>query len=141
MWAKEFEHNGINYRRLGRLSILSNKYINLREYVGQTGIEGYFVNIPCATLYRDGSLEIAPGYKSDGPSGPTFDTKSTMRGSMYYHDPLYQMMRLRKLPFWIRCHADMLLYAICMEDGMMPCRAKYFYEGVAQFAGFAALPS
>ena len=42
-------------------------------------------------------LTIRTGYAWDGPSGPTIDTKTFMRGSLE-HDALYQLIRERLLP-------------------------------------------
>jgi hypothetical protein len=44
-------------------------------------------------LWPDGTLVISPGYAWDGASGPTYDSKSSMRASLV-HDALYQLMRL-----------------------------------------------
>lgn len=47
-------------------------------------------------LDREGLLKIDAGYAWDGPSGPTIDTKTFIRGSLV-HDALYQLMREEKL--------------------------------------------
>ena len=47
-------------------------------------------------LHPDGWLNIQSGYAWDGASGPTFDTKSSMRAGLV-HDALYQLMREGKL--------------------------------------------
>jgi len=39
-----------------------------------------------------GTLAISAGYSWDGPSGPTIDTKTFMRGSLI-HDAIYQLIR------------------------------------------------
>jgi hypothetical protein len=76
----------------------------------------------------------------DGPSGPTIDTKGFMRGSLV-HDGLYQLMRDGLLDHEeYRKDADLLLKAICLEDGMSRFRAWYVYHGVRLFAGSAATP-
>lgn len=43
-------------------------------------------------LTVDGDLSIRRGYSWDGPSGPTIDTGTFMRGSLV-HDFLYQLLR------------------------------------------------
>jgi hypothetical protein len=63
--------------------------------------ETFVINIPIkpekpcqnkwASLNSEGRLVIEEGYAWDGPSGPTFDTKNFMRGSLV-HDILYQFM-------------------------------------------------
>jgi hypothetical protein len=90
-------------------------------------------------LDTDGALMIKKGYAWDGPSGPTRDTKSFMRGSMV-HDALYQLMRNNLLPSSCREDADQELHRICREDGMNRFRAWYVLLGVRKGAGFAANP-
>jgi hypothetical protein len=91
-------------------------------------------------LTVDGMLMIRRGYAWDGPSGPTFDTKHFMRGSLV-HDALYQLMRAEKIPRdeW-RDEADMELKRICLEDGMSKVRAWWVHRGVRLGAGPAASP-
>ena len=90
-------------------------------------------------LDTEGTLTIKKGYAWDGPSGPTRDTKSFMRGSMV-HDALYQLMRNSLLPSSCREDADQELHRICIEDGMNRFRAWYILLGVRKGAGFAASP-
>lgn len=90
-------------------------------------------------LSTDGVLIIKAGYAWDGPSGPTLDTKSFMRGSLV-HDALYQLMRNNHLPSSCREDADQELHRICREDGMNRFRAWYVLWGVRKGAGFAADP-
>lgn len=90
-------------------------------------------------LTSDGVLTVKKGYAWDGPSGPTFDTKNFMRGSLV-HDALYQLMREELLPGSCRKDADLELHRICREDGMSKFRAWYVLLGVRKGAGFAAAP-
>ena len=76
-----------------------------------------------------GKLTIYKGYMWDGPSGPTFDTKTFMRASLV-HDALYQLMRLGVVGSWYRRRADEYLREICIEAGMNRFRAWYVYHGV-----------
>ena len=85
----------------------------------------------------DGWLSIDRGYAWDGPSGPTVDTRSFMRGSLV-HDALYQLMRQVYLPLACRKYADDLLRQICLEDGMNRFRAWYVWKNVRLFGGAAA---
>ena len=89
------------------------------------------------TLDTDGTLSIASGYAWDGPSGPTFDTKDFMRGSLV-HDALYQLMGDGLLPLSEREAADATLRRICLEDGMSSIRAWWVYWGVRIGGGQAA---
>ena len=89
-------------------------------------------------LSADGLLELKNGYAWDGPSGPSIDTKTFMRGSLV-HDALYQLMRAGQLDAgeW-RKQADVELRRICREDGMNPLRAAWVFLAVHWFAEKAA---
>jgi hypothetical protein len=89
------------------------------------------------SLNRDGVLSIKAGYAWDGPSGPTFDTKTFMRGSLV-HDALYQLMREGLLGKECKDIADRLLGSICRSDGMCGVRVWYVVGSVQRFAGGAA---
>jgi hypothetical protein len=69
-----------------------------------------------------GVLTIRTGYAWNGASGPTWDDKSNMRGSLV-HDALYQAIIEGHLPRTLRAEADALLHAMCVEDGMNSIRA------------------
>ncbi|MDV6236226.1 hypothetical protein CH379_011385 [Leptospira ellisii] len=89
----------------------------------------------------DGLLRIEAGYAWDGPSGPTYDTKNFMRGSLV-HDALYQLMREKKLDFKsYRKKADLVLKKICLQDGMNSFRASYVYNFVRWFGESSAKPA
>lgn len=90
-------------------------------------------------LDENGWLYIKAGYAWDGPSGPTFDTKSSMRASLI-HDALYQLMRYELLPQEDRDAADLELYKACIEDKMWKWRAKMWLRQLRRFAGGAADP-
>jgi len=122
-------------------------YRELRKYKYQL-MENYELYIPIRNkivserfikLCVDGLLIIKQGYAWDGPSGPTFDTLTFMRGSLV-HDAIYQLIRLELLPLLYRKLADELLYSICLEDGMNKFRAWYVYQSVRLFAGLCAKP-
>lgn len=66
----------------------------------------------------DGTMTVRKGYAWDGPSGPAFDTKSFMRGSLF-HDVSYQLIREGCLNIEQRDVADDWLLLICKEDGML----------------------
>ena len=80
----------------------------------------------------DGLLQVKVGYSWDGPSGPTFDTKNFMRGSLI-HDALYQLIREGVLPQSSKFEADKILRKICLECGMSKFRAWYIYQGLRFF--------
>ena len=68
-------------------------------------------------LIGDGTMTIRKGYAWDGPSGPTIDTRSFMRGSLF-HDVSYQLIREGFLKANQRPIADDWLVFICYEDRM-----------------------
>lgn len=88
------------------------------------------VDIDWVKLDVEGNLSIVKNYCWDGPSGPTIDTKTFMRGSLV-HDALYQLMREGYLDHNVyREKADQILRSICIEDGMSSIRAWWVYTAV-----------
>jgi hypothetical protein len=122
------------YRKLKRY-----KYQLMEPYNLKIGTEGYSVDSPYVKLDTEGHLEISKGYAWDGPSGPSFDTLNFMRGSLV-HDALYQLIRIKKIPYRYKEYADLLLKKICLEDGMSNFRANYVYQAVKFFGGASAKP-
>lgn len=88
-------------------------------------------------LSRSGLLWIRHGYAWDGASGPTIDTRSTMRGSLV-HDALYQLIRDGLLDMDQRNDADQELCDICVEDGMYPWRAHLWLDTLGCMGAAAA---
>lgn len=86
------------------------------------------------SLLCSGSLIIRTGYAWDGPSGPTIDTKTFMRGSLV-HDAMYQLMDNHLVNPSNKHIADKALREICIEDGMNKFRAWYVYNAVKYFGG------
>ena len=115
------------------------KYQLVEDEIFQTNIFGFNIKTQFIELYIDGKLIVKSGYAWDGASGPTIDTKSSMRASLG-HDALYQLIRNRLLPFSARPHVDDLMLEWLLEDGMWKLRAKLWRREVGEFAGFAVLP-
>jgi len=118
------------------------KYRTVKEYRVQTTIKpGAEIRSSgdYACLRSNGLLTIKKGYAWDGPSGPTFDTPSFMRGSLV-HDSLYQLMREDILALSWRRDVDELLREHCIEDGMYRWRARYVFWGVSAFGERSAKP-
>ena len=90
-------------------------------------------------LTPKGELTICLGYSWDGASGPTYDDRHNMRGSLV-HDALYQLMRMGLLVQEYRAVADHIMYTKLLEDGMIKFRAKYYYWAVRRFAAKYADP-
>lgn len=115
------------------------KYQLAEDYKTKLNLIGYTIDIQFIKLTSIGVLLIRSGYAWDGPSGPTIDTKDSMRGSLE-HDVLYQLMRMKLLPQEVREYADDRLEYVCEEDGMGRFRANLWNFGVDRFAAGAADP-
>jgi hypothetical protein len=114
------------------------KYSLWNTYSCKTNITGYTVSHRLFSLTSDGQITINEDYPWDGPSGPTVDTPSFMRGSLV-HDALYEMLRLGLLPHDPCFHlANLELKKICLEDGMWPWRADYVFKAVEEFGNASA---
>lgn len=127
----------ITYKKGYKYQLQEYYSVFIPELVGVMRLElvpGRFIR------WNKGVLNLSPGYAWDGPSGPTVDTKTFMRGSLV-HDALYQLMREEVLPRQYRKLADKVLYRMCREDKMMWVRAAWVYVAVRLFAGFAADPA
>ena len=113
------------------------KYQLTKTYTVETGIViNSIIDTTFIRLEAEGLLTIRFAYAWDGPSGPTFDTASAMRGSLV-HDALYQLMRMGLLDRKHRGAADKGFHRMCIEDGMWRIRAWYFLQGVDLFAAGA----
>jgi len=115
----------ITYRQLSKY-----KYELLESYFHDVGIhpdKDIFTRY--VSLLETGVLVISERYAWDGPSGPTVDTKSSLRASLV-HDALYQLMDMGFLPWTYQERADCLLRDIAIEDGMWRVRAWTWYYGV-----------
>lgn len=124
----------IRYKAGYKYQLVEDFGISTRICPGVVADTGYI------TLLPSGKLVIKSGYAWNGASGPTFDTKSSMRGSLV-HDALYQLIRLGKLePCW-RKDIDRLFEKICKEDGMWSVRAALWERAVRWFGGSSVRPS
>lgn len=91
-------------------------------------------------LDPDGTLRFRPGYAWDGASGPTYDSKSSMRPSLG-HDGLYQLMRMGLLSMAYREIVDEIFKRMCLEDGMWSWRATLWHMAVRTFGKPGADPA
>lgn len=123
-------------------------YRSVKKYKYQVHRMDYLHEIPELKNYSHkcdfiqlvmGVLTIRIGYAWDGPSGLTWDTESSIRGSAV-HDALYQLMRLEALPLTRRWFIDNLLRDICIEDGMYKWRASMWRYFVGKFGEKHARP-
>jgi hypothetical protein len=116
------------------------KYQLVRDYSVVVNILNETVDSEYIKLYPDGQLIIKKGYAWDGPSGPTIDTRDSMRGALI-HDALYQCMRdygLDRSKY--KNVADTEFRKACVEDGMSWFRAGYMYYGVKVFGAKSTKP-
>jgi len=121
---------GLRYRELKGW-----KYELLHHLSVPILIQGVNIKTPYFDV-RDGYIDVRAGYAWDGPSGPTFDTPTFMRGSLV-HDALYQAIAQGLLSKDYRKRADLELRRLCLQDGMNKFRASYVYWAVRIFGGMA----
>lgn len=106
------------------------KYQLAEDYSCQTPIVGERIEDDYFVLEEDGRLLVKKGYPWDGASGPTFDTKSSMRPSMV-HDVFCQAMRDKRLSYekW-QDTVNAFFKKQCIEDGMWLWRANLWHSAV-----------
>ena len=91
----------------------------------------------------DGLLTIRKGYAWDGPSGPTWDTRSAMRGSCA-HDAIYQLIRAGLLPTKpSRRRADLLFWELIRCAGLVSSvrQTRIVFQPSRLAASSVALPA
>ena len=116
---------------------LEEDYVFKTEIIPPEAIYTFFIDLVPA-----GDISICTvrrGYAWDGASGPTIDTKNTMRGSLE-HDVKYELMRKELIDQKWKDTADLEFKDTLLADGMSPGRAGYYYRGVRDFARFATKP-
>ncbi len=91
-------------------------------------------------LSVEGYLTIKVGYAWDGCSGPTWDSRNTMRGGCI-HDAGYELIRKRYLPASSKQAVDNTFKETLKADGMTGFRAGYYHWGVDKFGESSTLPS
>ena len=116
------------------------KYQLASDYTCNTGvIPPYYVAADYVSLDRHGNLWVRKGYAWDGPSGPTFDTRSVMRASLV-HDAFFQLLRLGLLPESARPAIDAEYRRIAIEDGTSWVRAALHHYVLRHFAATPGAP-
>ena len=93
------------------------------------------------TLDMSGLLGLRSGYASDGPSGPTIDTKTSMSGA-FFHDGACQLGRMGLIPYSpeIIAKVNMMAYEKWVASGMYEWRARWWHRGLTSFGDFALDP-
>lgn len=124
----------IKYKAGYKYQLVEDYRVDLSGHLPHSNVVGNYY------LLSGGTLTVTAGYAWDGPSGPTFDTKAFMRGSLV-HDVLYQMIRNKQVghpTIDIRKVADNILKQLVREDGMSAIRAYWVYRAVRLFGAKAA---
>lgn len=107
-------------------------YVLSRTYTVDIGIfPDEDIETEYVSLSKNGTLIIRLGYAWDGPSGPTINTKSTLRTSLI-HDATFQLFRLGVLDMKWFHKANDNLRDIGIEDGMWKWRAEMWHSKVVQ---------
>lgn len=106
------------------------KYQLEELYACPTPIVGELIEDDLFTLYATGLLVIRKGFAWDGASGPTFDTKNSMRASLV-HDVFCVCMRDGRLSYekW-QDTINEFFRQQCIEDGMWEWRAGLWHAAV-----------
>ena len=92
-------------------------------------------------ICESGLIIARKGYAYDGPSGPTIDTKTFLRGALF-HDIAFQATREGKIPRNKELfHAwNQMLIDICDNAGMWKIRQKWVLFGVDKGSYWATDP-
>ncbi len=129
------KEGNIEYVRGYKYQLKETRRFLIPSLSDYAGYEGTFIEIQ-----EGGLLVIKAGYAWDGASGPTMDTKTSMRGSLV-HDPLYELMRIGILPQSFRAVADEALKQVCVLDKMWKWRASLWQKALSLFGGKNVLAS
>lgn len=105
----------------------------------QTRITGHDIKTKFVSLGPGGMLTIKAGFAWDGPSGPTLDSKNSMRAALA-HDAIYYLIRNEHLAEDMRGIADNVFDRILKEDGMWAPRRNLWVWAVKRLAAAAADP-
>lgn len=116
------------------------KYQLAKDYCILTEITGYTIDTSYIKLTEEGLLTLKCGYASDGSSGPTIDTRSTIRAP-FVHDAIYWLIRNGHIDYAYKAYADKLMKRILIEDGMWKARAGWWYLGVKWKGADSLYPS
>lgn len=110
--------------------IRRKKYRLDQNFTIDTPLLGYTVVRKYFSLSTVGTLVIQAGYQSDGPSGPTIDTRNTMVPA-FVHDVLYEMMREGDLPRAEKGKVDNLFKEMLKARGVGRIRYALWWLAVS----------
>lgn len=114
----------------------------------QTPIFGLEYEDDFLKIVKTGLVTAKKGYFWDGASGPTVDTRSIIRPSLW-HDVGYQFIRMRVVPLKYKEYFDLLLRDLIVQDAELigtpalwvhKIRAWYFWRGVHRFGHSSCVP-
>lgn len=117
----------VKYKKIHRY-----KYQLVEDEIVQLSVDFHTNIVEDYVILNRKELLIKKGYCWDGASGPTFDTKATMRASLI-HDALYQLIKLERLPMAAREIADDIFHEILIQEGVPAWRANTWYWAVRNF--------
>lgn len=83
-------------------------------------------------------LTVMRGYAYNGASGPTIDTKNSMRPTAF-HDAMYQLMCLELLLREFKPLVDELFYELLRQDNMAAPRAFVWKRSVQKLGTGASI--
>jgi len=145
--AKIKNANGLSYFVINEWTLDNNKYMIANDYfITLTNLS--MQSVPSFDRSKDLGISwdkdkkifgLHCGMLSDGPSGPTIDTKNFMRGA-FIHDGIYRAIRHGLIPYSKKPYADVVLYCVIKEDGMSSFRAKYVFLAVLKVGHTSCLP-
>lgn len=111
----------------------SKKYTTILDYHAYTPISGFNCihsdKSGTIALKQNGQIYISKDFLHDGPSGPTYDTKNTLRAAGE-HDALFRLMKNGALPFKMVKKVNEFFEKRLIEDGMNRFRARLWRLGV-----------
>lgn len=115
------------------------KYQLVETYEIQTDVTGFACVGQFIILTKDGYLIIKKGFAWNGCSGPTWDDKTNMEGSLV-HDAAYLLIRQSAIPNKYRNYIDKLFKDICISKGMNKIRAWYYLQALKLFGKYGSNP-
>lgn len=83
-------------------------------------------------------LTIRKGYAYNGASGPTFDTKNSMRPTAF-HDAMCQLMAEGLLPREFSPLVNELFRELLLQDGMSSFRSGLWHHGVEKHGAYSTI--
>lgn len=123
----------MRYKSGYKYQLVADEVFTVRIFLDED-IDHEFIN-----FRRGGMFTVKSGYAWDGPSGPTFDTRNSMRGSLF-HDAAYQLLREELLPLSYRLEIDEQFGRFLKQDGMSSFRAYWWVRELKNFGFSSADP-